>query len=65
MNKYEFKLIPARRGDAKAIADAVIAAIGEEIAVNLAALKRDCRWCTRLLNVLQPVMIHNTAIATV
>lgn len=39
MNKYEFKLIPARRGDAKAIADAVIAAIGEEIAVNLAGSK--------------------------
>lgn len=36
MKASDFKIIPARRGDADSIADAVIAAVGEEITLNFA-----------------------------
>lgn len=36
MKALDFKIIPARRGDASSIADAVIAAVGDEIALDFA-----------------------------
>lgn len=36
MKATDFKIIPARRGDADSIADAVIAAVGDEITLNFA-----------------------------